>query len=137
MQVSSLHGWRPYTLAGLIAAFNKPWQAALQSDGAWDPGISVGLPFRFLSTAEFSGVHDKSLDTMMAQASKTLDPTQRAAEYHNIAKYISDNAYAPFLVASAPASIALKNVHGPGIDQNIPIISTVVIPYWDQAWVGK
>ena len=127
----------PYTLAGLIAAFNKPWQAALQSNGAWDPGISDGLPFRFLSTAEFSGVHDKSLDAMMAQANKTLDPTQRAAEYHNIAKYISDNAYAPFLVASAPASIALKNVHGPGIDQDIPIISTVVIPYWDQAWVGK
>src|SRR6185437_13430559 len=106
----------PYTLAGLIAAFNKPWQAALQSNGAWDPGISDGLPFRFLSTAEFSGVHDKSLDAMMAQANKTLDPTQRATEYHNIAKYISDNAYAPFLVASAPASIALKNVHGPGID---------------------
>jgi len=127
----------PYTLAGLIAAFGKPWQAALQSNGAWDPGISDGLPFRFLSTAEFSGVHDKSLDAMMAQANKTLDPTQRAAEYHNIAKYISDNAYAPFLVASAPASIALKNVHGPGIDQNIPIISTVVVPYWDQAWVGK
>jgi peptide/nickel transport system substrate-binding protein len=127
----------PYTLAGLIAAFNKPWQAALQSNGAWDPGISDGLPFRFLSTAEFSGVHDKTLDAMMAQANKTLDPAQRAAEYHNIAKYISDNAYAPFLVASAPVSIALKNVHGPGIDQQIPVISTVIVPYWDQAWVGK
>ena len=127
----------PYTLAGLIAAFNKPWQAALQSNGAWDPGISDGLPFRFLSTAEFSGVHDKTLDAMMAQANKTLDPAQRATEYHNIAKYISDNAYAPFLVASAPVSIALKNVHGPGIDQQIPVISTVIVPYWDQAWVGK
>ena len=127
----------PYTLAGLIAAFNKPWQAALQSNGAWDPGISDGLPFRFLSTAEFSGVHDKALDAMMAQANKTLDPAQRATEYHNIAEYISDNAYAPFLVASAPVSIALKNVHGPGIDQQIPVISTVIVPYWDQAWVGK
>jgi peptide/nickel transport system substrate-binding protein len=127
----------PYALAGLIQAFSKPWQAALQSNGAWDPGISDGLPFRFLSTAEFSGVHDKTLDTMMAQADKTLDATQRATDYHNIAKYISDQAYAPFLVASAPVSVTAKNVHGPGLSTQIPIISTVIVPYWDQAWIGK
>jgi peptide/nickel transport system substrate-binding protein len=127
----------PYALAGLIQAFNKPWQAALQGNGAWDPGISDGLPFRFLSTAEFSGVHDKALDAMMATANKTLDPAQRATEYHNIAKYISDQAYAPFLVASAPVSVTAKDVHGPGLSTNIPVISTVIVPYWDQAWIGK
>lgn len=127
----------PYTLAGLIAAFGKPWQAALQSNGAWDPGIYYGIPFRFLSNAPFSGVHDKTLDAMLAQADTTLDPAQRATAYHNIAKYISDQAYAPFLVASAPASVVASDVHGPGLSENIPVLSTVITPYWDQAWIGK
>jgi peptide/nickel transport system substrate-binding protein len=128
---------QPYSLAGQIQAFSKSWQAALQSNGAWDPGISDGLPFRFLSTAEFSGVHDKALDTMMAQADKTLDATKRATEYHSIAEYLNTQAYAPFLVAAAPVSVTASNVHGPGLTTNIPIISTVISPYWDQAWIGK
>lgn len=127
----------PYTLAGQIQAFSKSWQAALQSNGAWDPGMFYGIPFRFLSVAPFSGVHDKTLDSMLAQADRTLDPAQRAADYHNIAKYISDQAYAPFLVASAPVSVTASNVHGPGLSTNIPVISTVIVPYWDQAWIGK
>jgi peptide/nickel transport system substrate-binding protein len=127
----------PYALVGLIQAFNKPWQAALQANGAFDPGISDGLPFRFLSTAEFSGVHDKALDGMLAQADAELNTTQRATDYHNIAEYISSNAYAPFLVDVAPASVAASDVHGPGLSTTIPIISTVIGPYWDQAWVGK
>jgi peptide/nickel transport system substrate-binding protein len=127
----------PYGLVGQIQAFSKSWQAALQSNGAWDPGISDGLPFRFLSTAEFSGVHDKSLDAMMAQADSTLSASQRATLYANIAKYISSQAYAPFLVAVAPASVTASGVHGPGLTTSIPVISTVITPYWDEAWIGK
>jgi peptide/nickel transport system substrate-binding protein len=127
----------PYGLVGQIQAFSKSWQAALQSNGAWDPGISDGLPFRFLSTAEFSGVHDKSLDAMMAQADSTLNASQRATLYANIAKYISSQAYAPFLVAVAPVSVTASDVHGPGLTTNIPVISTVITPYWDEAWIGK
>jgi peptide/nickel transport system substrate-binding protein len=127
----------PYSLAGQIQAFSKSWQAALQSNGAWDPGISDGLPFRFLSVAPFSGVHDKALDAMMAQADSTLNATQRATDYHNIAQYISSQAYAPFLVASAPVSVTASDVHGPGLTTQIPVISTVIVPYWDEAWIGK
>jgi peptide/nickel transport system substrate-binding protein len=127
----------PDSLEEQIQAFNKPWQAALQSNGAFDPGISDGLPFRFLSTAEFSGVHDKTLNTMMAQADATLDASQRATDYHNIAAYIANQAYAPFLVDVAPASVVASDVHGPGLSTTVPIISTVIGPYWDQAWIGK
>lgn len=127
----------PYSLVGQIQAFSKPWQAALQANGAWDPGISDGLPFRFLSTAPFSGVHDKALDSMMAQANRTLNTAQRAADYHNIAKYIASQAYAPFLVAVAPVSVTASDVHGPGLSTSIPVISTVINPYWDEAWIGK
>ncbi|MGH3207264.1 MAG: ABC transporter substrate-binding protein [Trebonia sp.] len=127
----------PYSLEGQIQAFSQSWQAALQSNGAWDPGISDGLPFRFLSVAPFSGVHDKSLDAMMAQADSTLNTAQRATDYHNIAQYISSQAYAPFLVASAPVSVTASDVHGPGLTTEIPVISTVIVPYWDEAWIGK
>ncbi len=128
----------PYPLAGQIQAFKKGgWQAALQSNGAYDPGISSGLAFRFLSTAQYSGVHDKTLDAMMAQADGTLDATKRAGLYQNIAKYISAQAYAPFLVAVAPVSVTRKEVHGPGLSTNIPVLSVVITPYWDQAWIGK
>jgi peptide/nickel transport system substrate-binding protein len=128
----------PYTLAGQIQAFSKgQWQAALQSNGAWDPGISDGLAFRFLSSAEFSGVHDKTLDSMMAQADSTLDATKRASLYQGIAQYISNQAYAPFLVAVAPVSVTRKEVHGPGLSTNIRVLSVVITPYWDEAWIGK
>ena len=33
----------PYSLVGQIQAFSKSWQAALQSNGAYDPGISDGV----------------------------------------------------------------------------------------------
>jgi peptide/nickel transport system substrate-binding protein len=127
----------PYPLAGQIQAFSKSWQAALQSNGAWDPGMFYGIPFRFLSVAQFSGVHDKALDAMLTQADRTLDTTQRATQYHNIAKYLSDQAYAPFLVAAAPVSVTASDVHGPGLTTSIPVISTVIVPYWDEAWIGK
>jgi peptide/nickel transport system substrate-binding protein len=127
----------PYGLVGQIQAFSKTWQAALQSNGAYDPGISDGLPFRFLSTAEFSGVHDQTLNAMMAQADATLNTSQRSTLYANIAKYISSQAYAPFLVAVAPVSVVSSDVHGPGLSTNIPVISTVINPYWDEAWIGK
>jgi peptide/nickel transport system substrate-binding protein len=127
----------PYSLEGQIQAFSKSWQAALQSNGAWDPGISDGLAFRFLASAPFSGVHDQTLDAMMAQADAQLNASQRATDYHNIAEYLGSQAYAPFLVASAPASVTASDVHGPGLTTNIPVISTVITPYWDEAWIGK
>ncbi len=126
-----------YTLEGLIQAFKTNWQAGLQSCGAFDPASGVGLAFRFYSKAPYSGVHDPALDTMVAQAAATFDPTQRASQYLNIAKYISSQAYSPFLLAVAPAAVAAKNVHGPGLTSPVPILAVALAPYWDQVWIGK
>jgi peptide/nickel transport system substrate-binding protein len=128
----------PYGLDREIQEFTgRKWQAALQGDGAYDPAVSAGLLFRFGSKALYSGVHDPRLDTMMAHAATTLSQSQRAAQYAGIAKYISGQAYAPFLIAPAPASLTTPNVHGPGLSENMPIPSVVIAPYWDQAWIGK
>jgi peptide/nickel transport system substrate-binding protein len=113
----------------------KKWQAALQSNGAFDPGVSSGVPFRFLSSAPYSGVQDPSLDNMIDQAASTLDQTERGRLYGDIAKYISDEAYAPFMIAVAPAAVARKDVHGPGVSTKIPMASVSLLPIWDEVWI--
>ncbi|HLH70722.1 MAG TPA: ABC transporter substrate-binding protein [Candidatus Dormibacteraeota bacterium] len=128
----------PYDLTGTIQEFqSRRWQAALQASGAFDPGVSTGLPFRFLSTAPYSGVHDPTLDQMMAQAAATFDAGQRARLYAQIAKYLSDQAYAPFLFTVAPVAVAARGVNGPGLTTKLPIPSVVLLPVWDQVWVAK
>jgi peptide/nickel transport system substrate-binding protein len=127
-----------YPLDREIQAFaGKSWQAALQGNGAFDPAVSAGIAFRFSSSALYSGVHDPVLDKMMAQAASTLNAGQRAALYTGIARYISSQAYAPFLIAPAPAALVAKGVHGPGLTSEMPTPSVVIAPYWDQAWTGK
>jgi peptide/nickel transport system substrate-binding protein len=128
----------PYDLTRLIQEFQgKSWQAALQTVGAFDPGVSTGLPFRFLSTAVYSGVHDPTLDRMMSQAAATFDVKQRAQLYAQIAKYLSDQAYAPFLFTVAPVSVVARGVRGPGLTTRLPIPSVALLPVWEEAWIGK
>jgi peptide/nickel transport system substrate-binding protein len=73
----------------------------------------------------------------MAQAAATFNTSQRASLYANIAKYISSQAYSPFLIAVAPAAVAAKDVHGPGLTSGVPILAVALAPYWDEAWIGK
>jgi peptide/nickel transport system substrate-binding protein len=116
---------------------SRQWQAALQSNGAFDPGVSSGVPFRFLSSAPYSGVHDPTLDGMIEEAVATLDEQQRAELYGGIARYISDEAYAPFMIATAPAAVARSGVHGPGLTSKVPMTSVSLLPQWDEAWIEK
>jgi peptide/nickel transport system substrate-binding protein len=129
---------QPDSLIAQIQEFGrKNWQAALGEDGAFDPSVSAGLSFRFGSTAQFSGVHDPVLDSMMAQAAATFNAAQRAKIYANIAEYITSQAYAPFIVATAPVAVTAKGVYGPGLTSDIPVPSVVISPYWDQVWIAK
>jgi peptide/nickel transport system substrate-binding protein len=127
-----------YQLNQLVQEFNgKKWQAMLQTAGAWDPAAGVGVAFRFRSNSPFTGVKDKKLDGMLDQAGAELDPAKRDKLYADAGKYISDNAYAPFGLAFAPANLAVKGVHGPGLTTKIPPM--VVNPgiLWDQVWRAK
>ena len=125
-------------LTRIIQEFTgKKWQAGLQLVGAFDPAVGAGLPFRFLSTAVYSGVHDTALDQMMDEAATSTDKSKRAKQYAEIAKYISDNAYSPFLFGAVTGAVALKSVHGPGLTSNIPLPGGFPAPVWDEAWIGK
>jgi peptide/nickel transport system substrate-binding protein len=125
-------------LNGLVQNFiGGKWQAMLQTAGAWDPAVGVGVGFRFSSTSPFSGISDKTIDDLLQQAAQSSDPSQRDALYLQVGQRISDQAYAPFILAFAPASVVTKNVHGPGLTTLIPpvVVNTGIV--WDEVWMSK
>jgi peptide/nickel transport system substrate-binding protein len=125
-------------LTRIIQEFTgKKWQAALQLVGAYDPAVGAGLPFRYLSTAVYSGVHDTVLDQMMDDAASSTDKGKRAQRYADIARYISDQAYSPYLFGAVTGAVALKSVHGPGLTSSIPLPGGFPAPDWDEAWIAK
>lgn len=127
-----------HELNSLIGEFNSGnWQAMLQTAGAWDPAAGVGVSFRFDSEAPFSGVHDQKLDTLLDDAAATIDEAERGELYAQAGKLISDNAYAPYILAFAPANVAANNVHGPGVTTKIPpvLVNTGII--WDEVWMSQ
>lgn len=124
-----------YELSTLVQQFNSgQWQSMLQTAGAWDPAAGVGVAFRFSSTSPFSGVADPKLDELLDKASTTLDPAQRQTLYEQAGAHISENAYAPFGLAFAPANVAVKGVYGPGLTTKIPPIVVNAGVLWDEVW---
>jgi peptide/nickel transport system substrate-binding protein len=118
---------RGYDLAPLIQHFTSgKWQAMLQTAGSWDPAGGVGVAFRFSSDSPFSGVHDPRLDKLLADAAGPVDASERGELYAKAAKYMSDQAYSPFMFGFAPASVVTKNVQGPGLTTKLPPV--VVAP---------
>ena len=122
-----------YDLAGLIQAFqSKKWNAMLQTAGSWDPAGGVGVTFRFFSQSPFSGTHDKKLDGLLFAAAGTTDPAEREKRYKAASKYISDQAYSPFLFAFAPASVVTKNVQGLGLSEPVPAVVVIPTVPWEE-----
>jgi peptide/nickel transport system substrate-binding protein len=125
-------------LTRIIQEFTgKKWQAALQLVGAYDPAVGAALPFRYLSSAVYSGVHDQALDQMLDQAAASTDKNARTGMYAQIAKYISDQAYSPYLFGGVVGATALKTVHGPGLTSANPLPGGFPAPKWDEAWMSK
>jgi peptide/nickel transport system substrate-binding protein len=125
-------------LNGLVQNFNGgKWQAMLQTAGAWDPAVGVGVGFRFNSTSPFSGISDPAIDQLLQKGAEVVDPEERDKIYLAAGQRISDEAYAPYILAFAPASVVTTNVHGPGLTTKIPPV--VVNPgiIWDEVWMSK
>lgn len=117
-----------YNLTSLIGQFRSGnWQAMQQTAGDYDPALGVGVGFRFDSTSPFSGVHDPKLDSLLNAASSTINTSQRAADYRQAFKYISDQAYAVFLFNFAYDELYTKNVTGvpapPGVGGVFPVVN--------------
>lgn len=126
-----------HDLGTLINKFQtNSWQAMVQTAGAYDPDAGSGLALRFHSNAAFSGVTDPELDRLMAEAAGTIDHAERDRLYLQIAQHLSDNAYAPFLVAQAPVQLS-RGLYGPGLTTKIPalLINTAVL--WQDVWKAQ
>jgi len=110
-------------LPAVIRTFQSgQWDAMLQTVGSYDPEAGSGVGLRFSSHGAYSGVRDAELDRILSDAAAALDHTQRRELYRAAAQRISDNAYAPFLLAFAPAQITALGVQGPGLTTRIPPI---------------
>jgi peptide/nickel transport system substrate-binding protein len=127
-----------YELATLIQEFRSGgWQAMLQTSGSFDPEASGGVTFRFRSDQPYTGVHDPELDRLLLDAAATFDPMERDRLYFEAAKYISDNAYAPFLVALAPAQLTAGGLVAPGLTTRIPPILVNTAVQWQDARIAS
>jgi peptide/nickel transport system substrate-binding protein len=123
---------RSYDLAGLIQAFEQDWQAMLQTAGSWDPAGGVGVTFRFFSESPFSGTHDPKLDELLFAAAATDDLPEREKRYKAASKFMSDQAYSPFLFAFAPAVVVTKEVQGPGLTSPLPAVVVIPTVPWEE-----
>ena len=118
-------------LGDVITSFiSGEWESLLQTAGAWDPSVGIGVAVRFGSHSPFSGAPQPAepggtteLDDLLAAAVATTDQAERKAIYDEIAKYISDEAYAPFGMAFSPSQIVRTTVHGPGLTTPIPALA--------------
>jgi peptide/nickel transport system substrate-binding protein len=141
-------------LGDVITKFTSgQWQSMLQTAGAWDPATGIGVAVRFGSTSPFSGTplpegaanaQDaitqgllSPLDELLREAIGTIDEDERAEKYAEIAKVISDEAYAPFGMAFSPAQVVRKGVHGPGLTTPIPALAVNTGVLYDRVWVEQ
>jgi peptide/nickel transport system substrate-binding protein len=127
-----------YNLNALIAAFvangGKSWQAMIQTAGAYDPAGGVGVAFRFSSVSPFSGVHDPTLDKMLAAAASSSSLSTRCPLYNQAAAYIAKNYYGPFYFSFAPANVAVKGVAGPGLTSPLPAVAVAPAVLWEDVY---
>ncbi|NEE00467.1 ABC transporter substrate-binding protein [Phytoactinopolyspora halotolerans] len=141
-------------LGDIITEFQGgQWQAILQTAGAWDPSVGIGVAVRFGSTSPFSGTPlpdgaesaqqaideglQTELDELLQAAVLTVDEAEREEHYKAISQYISDEAYGPFGIAFSPAQVMRNGVHGPGLDQPIAALAVNQGVLYDRVWVEQ
>ena len=132
-------------LGDVITSFiSGEWESLLQTAGAWDPSVGIGVAVRFGSQSPFSGAPQPTepggtteLDDLLAAAVATTDEDERKAVYDEIAKYISDEAYAPFGMAFSPSQIVRTTVHGPGLTTPIPALAVNSGVLYDRVWIEQ
>lgn len=106
----------PLSSPALLSALRSgKWQADVESTGGFDPALGVGLPLYFVPSSPFAVVDDPKLVTMINNAAATLNAAQRQKAYFGIWKYISDEAYAPFMFDLPFYNLSAKSVSIPGL----------------------
>jgi peptide/nickel transport system substrate-binding protein len=127
-----------WPLSGLIAAFEanggKSWEAMVQTAGAYDPAAGLGLQFRFGSHSPFSGVHDPTLDNLIAEGEASTTLATRCGFYNQAEAYLAKNYYGPFFFNFSPPNISVHGINGPGLSTPLASVSLVPTVPWEDVY---
>lgn len=108
-------------LASLIQDYqNHNWQLVPLSVGAWDPADAIGVGFFLHSGATYTGIDDPKVDSLIDQGLGSSDIGTRKATYAQLAEYLVQKAYLPFLCSATTWDITDTSVHGPGLTTQAP-----------------
>jgi peptide/nickel transport system substrate-binding protein len=113
------------------------WQLDPAGIGSWDPAGGIGVAFDLQSKAPFSGVHDPQVDALIAKAAATPVMATRAKYYAQLAEYLNQQAYTPFVCAGSSWDIAKKGVEGPGLTSVTPAFSSGLTVLWQDVSMGN
>jgi len=106
----------------------------VQTAGAFDPASGVGVAFRFNSLSPFSGVHDPTLDKLLAEAQSYVNTATRCQYYDQAADYIAKNYYGPFYFSLNPTNVSTKGMGGPGLTSALPAVAVGPTIPWESIW---
>lgn len=143
-----------HSLGDVITEFQGgEWQAVLQTAGAWDPAVGIGVGVRFGSTSPYSGTPlpedadsaqeaideglQTELDEMLEEAVQTVDEEEREEQYRAISQHISDEAYGPFGLSDGVAQVTRPGIYGPGLDVPIPALAVNQGVLYDRVWTTQ
>jgi peptide/nickel transport system substrate-binding protein len=91
---------------------NGTMQSIATQVGSFDPSLLPGLGASFSSTGPFSLVKDKKLDTLITTATSEPNKLKEGQDYQKIYSYLSQQAYAPFVLAAPSWRVTTKSVTG-------------------------
>ena len=123
-------------LAQLVSAFDhNSWQITGGGAGGLDPAIGVGgMTWRVQSNAPFTGIHNKTLDKLIAEGASSTSTDVRTNIYKQIYSYLNQQALLPFLYAAPLWNIANTKAQGPGL--SFPMYNNYLIE-WPDIWLKK
>lgn len=113
------------------------WQAVPAGIGSWDPAGGIGVAFDLQSHSPFSGVHDPKVDTLIAKAAAYQQTANRAKYYRQLAQYLNQQAYVPFICSPSAWDIAKKGVEGPGLTTVTPAFDSGSTVLWQDVSMGN
>jgi peptide/nickel transport system substrate-binding protein len=113
------------------------WQADPAGIGSWDPAGGIGVAFDLQSHAPFSGVHDPHVDELIAKAAAYQQPANRARYYAQLAEYLNQQAYTPFICAPSSWDVSAKGVEGEGLTAPTPSFVSGSIVLWQDVSMGN
>lgn len=125
-------------LAAFVAQYDThKWTVIPASIGSFDPAGGIGVPFRLASNGPFTGIHDPTVDKYIDEGEAAVSQKVRARAYADLARYLSQQAYTPFICTPTSWDVAAKGVSGPGLTTPTPGFGEGPLVQWEDVSMGN